>query len=347
VSEELDGTRPTQELDMRSNGRLGAAMLLACLSCIAGCSPDSGPSSTQGPPPSGIQVAATGSETLAPGVVARVGAFDIFAERLALVVQAQQVSPKEACEMEIRDALFANGALARTLFDMPGVAAALRGRLARAVLSKQAQETSVLAPTDDEVREATARHFVDLDRPEAFKVIHAVVRVASGADAATKTRAREVAETIKRQVSQVKDPAEFRSRAEAVEHGGFELVVEELKPVAADGRVIDLENPPNQGGRSGSYEVPFAVAASRLGQPGDKSDPIETEYGWHVLMLVQRQAAHSVPFEERRRMLRDEIVASRAKRSVEALRNELRNRLKPIIERSADAVLVEVGMPRQ
>jgi hypothetical protein len=331
---------------VRSKTRLGTTMLLACVLGTVACSRESGSPAMRRQTQSDLKAPATSSATLPPGVVARVGSFDILPEQIAPIVEAQHVSSKEACNMEIRDALFASGALARRLSETPAVAAALRGRLARALLSKIAQDAAMRGPTDDEVRAATARHFVELDRPDAFRVIHAVVRVASNADAATKARAREVAERIKREVSHVKAPAEFRSRAEAIKADGLEITVEELKPVAADGRVVDLADP-RPADETGRYVVAFAAAAARLAQPGDQSEPIETEFGWHVLMLVERQAAHTVPFEERRRMLRDEIFAGRTRQIVEELRGELRNRHKPVIERSASALLVDLSMPTQ
>jgi peptidyl-prolyl cis-trans isomerase C len=346
VSEELDGSDPAQELAVRSKTRLGTTTLLACVLGTVACSPESGLPAMRRQNQSDLKGSTTSSATLPPGVVARVGSFDVLPEHIAQIVLAQHVSAKEACNMEIRDALFASGALVRRVSDTPAVAAALRGRLARALLSKIAQEAATRDPTDDEVRAATARHFVELDRPEAFRVIHAVVRVASNADAGTNARAREMAERIKRAVSHVKDPAEFRSRVEAIKEDGLQLTVEELKPVAADGRVIDLEDP-RPAAQTGRYAAPFAAAAARLAQPGDQSDPVETEFGWHVLMLVERQAAHTVPFEERRRMLRDEILSGRTRQIVEELRGELRNRHKPVIERSANALLVDLSMPTQ
>jgi hypothetical protein len=46
-------------------------------------------------------------------------------------------------------------------------------------------------------------------------------------------------------------------------------------------------------------------------------------------------------------MLRDEILSGRTRQIVEELRGELRNRHKPVIERSANALLVDLSMPTQ
>jgi hypothetical protein len=347
VSESRYGFGPTEERVVTAKGGRAAAAFVACLFGGLACSTNGGSFSKSGEPKPDLLAAATTAGTLPSGVIARVGSFDVLSERVARVAEAQHVSAKAACDAEVRDALFASGALARNLADTPDVAAALRGRLARTTLSLLAHEAASQEPTDDEVAAATARHFVDLDRPESFRVIHAVVIVAAGADGATKGRARDVAERIRRAVAHVKDPSEFRSRVEAVDRSGLDVKVEELRPVAADGRIVDPENPPVPGGEPGGYVPRFAAAAARLAQPGDQSDVVETEYGWHVLMLIERRPAHTVPLEERRRILRDEIIAWRAKRSVEALRTDLRNKHKPVIERSADALLAGVSAPTQ
>jgi PPIC-type PPIASE domain len=332
---------------MTSSRRLRLSVLLACLIGAASCSTESGSSRKEATVRSNLQQTASSAGSLPAGVVARVGKLEILSESVARVVQAQHVSVKEARDREIRDALLANGALARGLGDSPAVRAALRAVLARAALSKILEEASAAEPTEEEVNTATERHFMDFDRPEAFRVVHAVVRVASDADAAKKLEAREVAERIKSAVAGARDASQFRARAEAVDRGGFDVTVEQLKPVAADGRVIDLENPPPPGEEPSRYALPFAVAASHLAEPGDQGGPVETKFGWHVLMLLDRQPAHAVPFDERRRELRDEIAADRAKRMLEALQKQLNDRLKPFTERSAETVLIDVGTPPQ
>jgi peptidyl-prolyl cis-trans isomerase C len=285
---------------------------------------------------------APSSSKLPAGIVARVGSFSIGAETVAAVSSAQDLAPNVALEREIRDALFAGGALVAGLDRSPSAEAALRALLARASLESMKREASGADPTEAEVEEATARHFVELDRPEAFRVVHAVVRVPEDADAPVKARARALAERINEKVAKARDEAEFRSLVDSVdERGGLDVLVETLKPVAADGRVVDVEHP----AESETFVPAFARAASRLTHPGQKSGVVPTDFGFHTMMLLERTPSHVVSLDERRRLLRDEIVTARAMKLEKQLLAGLKANVATTIERSADAELatVQVG----
>jgi peptidyl-prolyl cis-trans isomerase C len=217
----------------------------------------------------------------------------------------------------------------------------VRSALARLALETLKKEAAEADTTDEEIATATARHFVEFDRPEAFRVVHAVVRVADGADAAAKTRAKTVASRLAEHLAKARVEAEFRTLAESFQdRDGFELVVDAQKPVAADGRVVDVEHPTS----GETYVLPFARAAARLGQPGQKSGVVSTEYGFHVMMLLERTPPHAVPLDERRRLLRDEIVTDRARRSKKELLSRIRSNVSTSVERSADALLATVDV---
>lgn len=301
-----------------------AVLLLGIVATTLGAACSSAPSSAP---------EATASR-LEGGIVARVGPLDVPASLVPAIAAAQDLSLAAARDHAIRDALFALGARARDLDATADARAAIRARLARARLAAIATEARTGPPTDAEVEQGSAAHFLDLDRPEGFRVIHAVAMFPKHADAAAKQRAHAVAERIAKAVAAAPDADTFRSRAEAVPHDGIELRVESLDPVAADGRVLA------PGG--GAYEIPFALAASRLANVGDESPLVETSFGYHVLMLLERTAAHRVPFEERRRMLASEIVTVRERRATSKLLDELRAARPVSVERSADALLASV-----
>jgi len=269
--------------------------------------------------------------TLGQGIAGRVGSVEIRAETIAKAAAAQGLSLEQARDRAIRDALFGLGAERERLGESTMIRPAVRARLARARLEKIDAEATQHPPTDAEVEEATAEHFYDLDRPEGFRVIHAVARISEKDDAAKKAKARAVAERVAAAVASVSDAAEFEKRAKEVATDGVELRVEKLDPVAADGRVLHP--------MGGEYVASFAAAAARLSTPGQKSSVIETEFGFHVMMLLEKTAEKRVPLEERRSVLKDEILATRARKATEALLEQARSERKVHIERSAYALI--------
>jgi peptidyl-prolyl cis-trans isomerase C len=277
-----------------------------------------------------------------PGAVAVVGDVPITEDRVLAVARAQGIDTPAAAESEIRDALFASAAQARGYDSAFGVRAAVRGRLSRVVLRELYRDAGASEPTIEELAAATERHFLEFDRPEAFRVIHAVVRVDEAAPATRRAGARALAERIAERVARAATGEEFRREVDAVgDHGDLEVSVEALKPVAADGRVIDAEHehdnsPPER------YDLAFARAASLLTSPGAKTPVVATPFGFHVLMLLERLPAHVVPIEERRVALHDEIVSERAKAKRAELTKQLRAASAAIIERSADALIATI-----
>ena len=154
-------------------------------------------------------------------------------------------------------------------------------------------------------------------------------------------RAKTVASRLAEHLAKARDEAQFRFLVESFQdRDGFELVVDTQKPVAADGRVVDVEHPTS----GESYVLPFARAAARLGQPGQKSGVVPSEYGFHVMMLLERTPPHAVPFDERRRLLRDEIVTDRARRSKKDRLQRIRSSVSTSVERSAEALLATVDV---
>ncbi|HTN85579.1 MAG TPA: peptidylprolyl isomerase [Sorangium sp.] len=298
-----------------------------------------------------LSTAARGALPLPPDLAARVGATDIPVDAVARIAAAQRVSPAQAADAAIRDALFAAEARGRGLEQDPEVQREIRAVLARRLLHRLKEEAEGAGPvTDDELRIATERHWLELDRPEGYRTVHAVVRLSADAGDATRAKARALAEAIRAAVVSARevalrseppraagtgqtpsDPAAdaFISAAKGVAADGLEVVAQPLPPVTAAGRTLTQELQ--------QFDVDFSRAAASLGARGDLSAPVSSSFGVHVIMLLERIPAQVVPVEERRVLVRDEVVTERARSAQAKLLEVLRR--EPRVVSGVDALL--------
>jgi len=315
---------------------------------VSGCGGGGGGPS--GPPPE--------RGDLAEGLAARVGREDVTAVSVLRISKAQGVEATTARDHAIRDALFASEARASGLAEEPEVEGEVRGVLARRLLLQLLDEADRMGPVSDaELEEVTKRRWLELDRPEGFRTVHAVVRVPANASAEVRARAEVVAKAIQAAVAKAADVARtkgrpaplrpndeiidpaaeaFRLEAQAVSHDGLEVTIETLTPVSADGRLV--------ASNGGALEVAFAKGAAQLAARGDVSALVTTSYGVHVIMLLERTPSSIVPVEERRRLVRDEVLWSRAS----ALRMKLLQSLRRdvSVEPTAEALVALVPIER-
>jgi hypothetical protein len=166
-------------------------------------------------------------------------------------------------------------------------------------------------PTDSEVAAATERRFWELDCPPLLRTTHVVVRVDKPDEDG---RARALAERISVAVASARDPASFRAAALGVPAGGLEVLVQDLDPVARDGRALDPAKPQLPGSTPPHFAKTYVDAAYAIRDIGEKSPVTKTEFGYHVILAVERIPERRTPIEERRRILAPEIFAARAEK---------------------------------
>ncbi|HVU03250.1 MAG TPA: hypothetical protein VHE30_15925 [Polyangiaceae bacterium] len=278
-------------------GRLHAAVLAV----LAGC----GVSACRKPPPPPAEKA----RSLGGDAVAVVGSERIEADTVKRIAEVRGIGLGAARTAAIWDALLAEGAR-RTL---PGTVVANAERSARArrlleTLRSEARDRG--PPTDEEVREASLGEWWALDCPALRRVTHAVALVQKPERDA---EAHAVAERIASAVAHATDVARFREIAKALPvPDGLTVRVEDLDPVARDGRSVNPEHPPPAGTPTREYSKIFARAVFDTAALGKPSGVVKTEFGYHVLFVTEELAAHSVPIEERRAMLADGIFERRA-----------------------------------
>lgn len=115
-------------------------------------------------------------------------------------------------------------------------------------------------------------------QPESVRASHILIRAEENADAATKAQAKTKAEQILQDVKAGKDFAAL-ARQHSQDPGS-----------AVNGG--DLGFFPQ-----GQMVGPFNDAAFSL-KPGATSDLVETQFGYHIIRVAEKQAARTVPLEE-------------------------------------------------
>lgn len=269
--------------------------------------------------------------TLGADLVARVGDETLPASLVAAVAAANKETPQEAVKRLVEDALAAQEARARgldTTFAGKRDLVALHARLVAERLRADALAKG--APTDEEVAELSKVHAREVDVPESVLTIHAIVTRGKEASPVGVAAARAIAAELERSVAHATSADDFEARARAVSHPGLELKTERLPGFASTGELIDAQ---------GSMDPTFASAAFALPTPGATSHVVETPFGWHVIRLLERLPAKHVPFEERRALFADEVIAGRARRAYDPLLAKLRQSTAVEIHEDADQLM--------
>lgn len=268
-----------------------------------------------------------------------VGALRIDAHAVAALQSRLGLPVDRARELVVEDALLA----AELVRQAPARAFEVeRVALARALLGALADESTQKGPpTDAEVEALTAARFWELDRPRMVQVEHVVVLSASD-DAGALALAQRIASAV----ADASSDADFESRARAVPSDGLTVKVETLPPVAADGRAVDPDRPPPGGPAVQQFALEFAQAAQRLERAGQQSTVERSPFGYHVLRALRIIGPHQPSLEERRKLLREEVVEQRARELQLEILDRQRKQVVPEQERSAVGSMEGLGNSR-
>lgn len=285
-----------------------------------------------GPKPQGQQA---DHVALGGDAVARVGGELISRRLVAEVARAQHVSPKEAVRRLVDDAVAASSAKERGLDAMAPARWRLVAARARTTSERMLAEARAAGPpTDAEVNELSEAHWVQVDRPPTIKVVHALVKKPK--DGVIDERARKTAEELRARLVDAKDETDFSERAKAFgderKGAGVDVVVEALPPFDAQGRELE-------GGR---LVESFAKAAFGISEVGGTSGLVETDFGVHVIRLLERLPEERMPFETRRVAFAEEAVMRRARKAYEARLAALKGEMRVEVLPSAEAAMLEL-----
>jgi len=164
-----------------------------------------------------------------------------------------------------------------------------------------------VAVTDQAAREFYDKNQDKMQRPERVHLRHILIRAEPNAAEADKQKAREKAEDLLKRIKGGEDFAKLA--AESSDDTGSKVRGGDLSWMAR-----------------GQADPVFEKAAFALAKPNDLSDVVETQFGYHIIQLVERKAASAVPFEEARpqitQMLQQRQAGERLQAHVESLKKK-------------------------
>lgn len=183
----------------------------------------------------------------------------------------------------------------------------LREQLKRGVLIDAFIQNEVLATieiTDAQLKAFYDEHPEAFTQPESMHASHILIGVDAGAGAEEKDKAKHKADEI---LEKVKSGADFAEVAKS----------ESTCPSAAQGG--DL----GEFGR-GQMVAPFENAAFGL-EPGDLSEVVETQFGYHIIKATSKSTAGVVPFEEVKDRIEKQVKTQQVQQVLLAKIEELRS----------------------
>jgi len=160
--------------------------------------------------------------------------------------------------------------------------------------------------TAEQVDDFYAKNPSEFQQAERVHASHILIRVPEGADAAAKAQARARAEEVLKEVKAGKDFA-----ALAKEHS------QDPGSAASGG---DLGYFPR-----GQMVGPFEEAAFSL-PAGQVSEIVETPFGFHILKVVDRQAARTIPLAEVRAQVEQYLQGQNRERATQAFIETLKSK---------------------
>lgn len=278
------------------------------------------------------------SEQLPEGVIARVGSTELRAERVLAIAEAMQVDARVARDRAIFDCLAeAETRRAGSPFTVRASERAASARALLELLRREAHDRG--PPSDSELDELVKERWLELDRPASVRAVHAVALTPKDGSPAD---ARRVAAELERAVAGITDAAEFLTKAKTVTDEKVEVRAEPLPAITIDGRGFRTTRVGNE--PAGRFDAVFTAAAHAIPEPGKQSGLVETKFGFHVILLVERLPEQRIGREEARRVLADDVFARRAGAARKALLERLEAGSPIAVSRNFEALTAELHL---
>jgi peptidyl-prolyl cis-trans isomerase C len=152
----------------------------------------------------------------------------------------------------------------------------------------QTRIASSINVSDQAAKDFYEKNKAQMQMPERFHIRHIMIQVPQNAPPADKEKAKQKAEGLLKRIQAGEDFAKLA--AESSDDPGSK---------ARGGDLGFMARNPN------APPSPFETAAFALQKPNDLSGVVESNYGFHIIQLLEKQPPSTVPFEQ----VKDRIVA--------------------------------------
>jgi peptidyl-prolyl cis-trans isomerase C len=163
---------------------------------------------------------------------------------------------------------------------------------------------SKVAVTPEQVQDFYAKNPNQFQQPERVRASHILIGVPENADAAAKAQARTRAEQVLKDVKAGKDFAAL-AKQHSSDPGS-----------AANGGDLGFF-------QQGQMVGPFNDVAFSL-KPGSTSELVETQFGFHIIRVAEKQPGRAVPLEEVRTKVEEFLQNQNRQQQTEAFVNTLK-----------------------
>ncbi len=189
---------------------------------------------------------------------------------------------------------------------------ALQDNMREQALIQKYVTTKVLSTVT--VDDAAARQFYDqnkekMQRPERVHLRHILIKVAPNATADDKAKAKAKIDDLLKRAQGGEDFAKLA--AENSEDPGSKVQGGDLSWVVP-----------------GQMVPAFDKAGFALTKPNEISPVVETQFGYHIIQLLERQPASAVPFEEAKGRITQMLKQQQAGQKVQAYVEQLKKQAK-------------------
>ena len=171
----------------------------------------------------------------------------------------------------------------------------------------EAEAATQPAPADAQVREFYDKNPDKFKQDEACRASHILFKVEESADAATKKKVKDQAESV---LKQARAGADFAQLAKKYSADGS----------AQDGGDLNFFT-------RGQMVPAFDQAAFAL-KPGEISDIVTTQFGYHIIKVTERRPASTVPFEQVSARIKEYLTEQQKQQKVDTFIESLKQRAK-------------------